>query len=74
MEFDSNHKVKLETLNFIEKEEYEAFLRKEKVRHQETYNRCKARAEFWESEATRQAEELDKLDVRMAKVKEMFGL
>ena len=74
MKFDEEHKAIVSTLNEIEAEEYKEFLRRERSRHVEIHIRSDARAQFWGSEAIRQAEEIEKLDVKLKKVKEMFGL
>lgn len=74
MEFDKEHKTKIETLNIIEAEEYIEFLERERTRHYEVWLRCQARSKFWGSEALRQKEELEKLEDKLKKVKEKFGL
>ena len=74
MEFDENHKTKLETLNYIEAEEFIDFLQNERKRHMETYTRCNARARFWESEAIRQSKEIGKIEERIAEVQKKWNL
>jgi len=75
MRFDKKtHKVKVETLSLIEAEEFKNFLLQEQRRHLQALERMKARFKFWESEAMRQADELDKLDKRLMLIKKRWGI